>query len=84
MSDHSHVPTNNEDVSNPKNFYALVCFILTKWQKTWHENSQEERKRIVCEEICDIFKSKEALEPLNYYEHNWNNEEFSLGIIKQT
>jgi monoamine oxidase len=78
MCDHSHVPTNTE-VDNPKNFYALVGFILTKWQIEWNENSPEERKRLVCEEIYDIFKSKEALEPTNYYEHNWNNEEFSLG-----
>jgi monoamine oxidase len=79
MCDHSHVATNTEDVNNPQNFYALVCFILTKWQKEWNGNSAEERKKLVCEELYDIFKLQEAMEPTNYYEHNWNNEEFSLG-----
>jgi len=79
MCDHSHVSTNTEDVANPKNFYALIAFILTKWQKAWDENPLEERKRLVCEELYDIFKAKEAFEPSNYYEHNWNDEEFSLG-----
>jgi len=78
MCDHSH-DTNTENVDNPKNFYALVGFILTRWQKAWKKNSPEERKRLVCEEIYDIFKLKEALVPTNYYEHNWNDEEFSLG-----
>jgi monoamine oxidase len=80
MCDHSHITTNTEDVNNPKNFYGLVAFILTKWQKAWNENSLEERKKLVCDEISMIFNVKEeVIEPTNYYEHNWNNEEFSLG-----
>ncbi|XP_070574719.1 amine oxidase [flavin-containing] B-like [Ptychodera flava] len=63
------------DGSNP----AIIGFINGKDAREMTPLTKEERKRRLCDLYADLFESNEALNPVNYIEHNWLTEEYSGG-----
>jgi len=56
----------------------LMGFIEGDHARHWGEKSEQERKQAVLESFATFF-GEQALQPIDYVDRNWANEEFSRG-----
>ncbi|XP_033095701.1 amine oxidase [flavin-containing] B-like isoform X2 [Anneissia japonica] len=69
-----------QDDTKPDGSYpGLVGFINGDRAREVCHLTKEERKERVAQHYCKAFSSKKALNPVNYVEHNWMEEEYSGG-----
>ena len=47
--------------------------------RQWLTRTADERKAAIAEQYATVFQCDEARQPIAYYEHNWNADEFSRG-----
>ena len=60
-------------------YFGLIGFIVGDTARHWMKRSREERRTAVCAQYSEVFECEEALQPLDYVEHDWSAEEFSRG-----
>ncbi|XP_077987730.1 amine oxidase [flavin-containing] A-like [Glandiceps talaboti] len=58
---------------------ALMSFLNGDWGRKLARESQETRKRVLCEMYAEMFETDEALHPVEYIDYNWMAEEYSGG-----
>ena len=68
-----------DDCKSDGSHPAIMGFLLAGHSRELASKTREERQRLICQQYAEVFRSKEALEPLGYMEKNWAAEEFSGG-----
>ncbi|XP_072033317.1 amine oxidase [flavin-containing] B-like [Amphiura filiformis] len=63
---------------------ALICFVAADKCRDFVHLSKDQRRDRVCQYYSIAFNSEEALQPINYVEKNWMEEQYSGGCYTTT
>ncbi|XP_006821557.1 amine oxidase [flavin-containing] A-like, partial [Saccoglossus kowalevskii] len=67
------------DTKPDGSYPALLSYIPGGKAISWNQKSSEERKAALCKLYSKIFKSEDALQPINYLEFAWIGTPFIGG-----
>lgn len=67
------------DNSSSEGLPALFAFIVGDAARKWAPRTSGERRDMVVKYMRQMFGAKVDAEILNYYEHDWNQDDFSMG-----
>ncbi|KXJ13385.1 Amine oxidase [flavin-containing] A [Exaiptasia diaphana] len=58
---------------------AIMGFVLADSARDVCKLTKDERKKLVCEQYAEMYGCQEALQPVNYIEKNWMEDEYAGG-----
>jgi monoamine oxidase len=69
----------SSDNSQSKPFYAVMGFVLANSSRKLQSCTEQQRRDAIAQQYSIAFDSQLALQPLEYFELNWDAEQFSGG-----